>query len=127
MEKDELIKKLLEERESINKEDNKEELGVFPETHDDFIIEECLRIEKDAIDKSLLAAFYALKMRINESDYLIKRDEIERLKNSDPTLYALKVKEYNNDELIKKYNELKNDILSILSEVKIEIERRLKV
>ena len=127
MEKDELIKKLLEERESINKEDNKEELGVSPETHDDFIIEECLRIKKDAIDKSLLAAFYALKMRINENDYLIKRDEIERLKNSDHTLYALKVKEYNNDELIKKYNELKNDILSILSEVKIEIERRLKV
>ena len=126
MEKDDLIKKLLEERETINKKEN-EELGVSPETHDDFIIEECIRIKKDAIDKSLLAAFYALKMRINESDYLIKRDEIEKLKNSDPTLYALKVKEYNNDELIKKYNELKNDILSILSKVKIEIERRLKV
>ncbi len=126
MEKDELIKKIFIEEDSTNNEEF-DYLGVSPETYDDFIIEECLRIKKDAIDKSLLAAFYALKMRINESDYLNKRDEIEELKNSDPTLYALKVKEYNNDELIKKYNELKNDILSILSEVKLELERQLKV
>ncbi len=124
MEKDELLRKIFED-EDLKIEDN-EELGVSPETNEDLIIEQCLKIKKNAVSKLLLAAFYSLKIRLNESDYLLKRDEIESLKHSDPTLYALKVKEYNNDEIVKKYNELKEDILSSLSEVKIELERKLK-
>ena len=90
MEKDELLRKIFED-EDLKIEDN-EELGVSPETNEDLIIEQCLKVKKSVISKSLLTAFYSLKIRLNESDYLLKRDEIESLKHSDPTLYALKVK-----------------------------------
>lgn len=104
-----------------------EGIDVSPEKHDDFIIEQCLKIRKDRVDKSLLFSFYLAKVKLNSNEYMDKRDAIQEAKiKDDMVLYDKLVKEYNSLPLVKEYEALKEEVSSSLGEIKTLFEERMK-
>ncbi len=104
-----------------------EGIDVSPEKYDDFIIEQCLKIRKDRVDKSLLFSFYLAKVKLNTDEYMDKRDAIQEAKvKNDMVLYNKLVKEYNSLPLVKEYEALKEEVSSSLKEIKTLFEERMK-